>query len=920
MDLSQPHYIERRENGAHLSLDGMWDLGYAPEITAPGDVKYTMRAKVPGTVFWQLYEAGVMPNPYEGVNSKAFGWTDDQVWYYRRRFTLEEAPRGKAYLCFDGACYYTRVWLNGHCLGEHEGMFGGPVAEAGGLLAAGENELVAEVRACNWHEPRFTSRNEDKSIPHPIVPWNLMREKGALTGDFNVIGLWGGVRIEFLDPVHLSRPYMFTESVTQDAARLHFEVEISDPDVDELGAALSDSSKDSPEFTFSFFSGNTGARRDVTYQVLIEMTEHGTGQKVYAAEEDYTPYDWRKSLTNPKYYECHHYRREIELPDPKIWMPAALGTPELYDVRVALTRDGKLLDELRFRTGIRVIRREYTAGDKFRARWDRFAFVINGRHVFLTGVNWMPIDHFLILRREEYRWSLERARDMGVMMIRVWSGGGIPETDTFYDLCDELGLMVWQDHMIANQDTPNWDHDVLLDQECMNLYRIRNHPSLTVHCGGNEFNPYSLGNLKSMSVIQGAVEDLDGSREYVRTTPDRGSAHIYMDMEPTWYRAMTRQLPFVAESGIHSFPSMKALRRVVSAEEMARPLTDLFSPEFETGNPELRNHFVEYIPERIPRMLSRASAIVDINGVSLGDLVEATQMASYEFYQVMAEALRENYPVTCGLMPWVYRRPSVAVGIQLMDGIGQPIAPYWALKNAYKPLNVSLMLEHLTLAPGEEIPLNVCVMNGLDQDIAALYVDLDIFGPDLSRLERRSAAANVSAGVPVSRLSMGSLRLPGAFTDRYFFIVLTLRNDKKVLVRKTYWPRCLGRMADKALREEYRARPAPNLTITAGPWLKPQVLSCGGARLEVRLEALSEDACRQTAVLYIGNTGTKPAFPVVVDGTELTCTAEDNCFLLDAGESRLIRVELFRQEGRTEKALTVRAWNCEEQVIPLDRV
>lgn len=189
----------------------------------------------------------------------------------------------------------------------------------------------------------------------------------------------------------------------------------------------------------------------------------------------------------------------------------------------------------------------------------------------------------------------------------------------------------------------------LKEQVCLNLYRIRNRPSLALHCGGNEFNPCSFGNASSMFVIERNIRDLDPSRPFKRTTPDMGSAHIYRDMEPARYRRCYGQLPFVAESGIHSFPSAKSLRQLMSAVESARPVDNMMDDSFRRTHPELLNHFTEYVPERVPRMLARASAITDIASAGIEELAEATQMASAEFYQIMSQSMRENYPVTGGL-------------------------------------------------------------------------------------------------------------------------------------------------------------------------------------------------------------------------------------------------------------------------------
>lgn len=920
MNLSQPYYIEPRFGANHLSLDGKWDFGYESEQTEPDQVHYTMEANVPGTVFWQLYEAGKMPNPYVGMNNKEFGWTDDQVWYYRRRFSVSgDQMQDKAILCLDGACYFTRVWLNGQLLGEHEGMFGGPYCEVSTLLKTeGENELIVEVRACNYRNPLFTPRNSHKEVPFPIIPWNLMREDSCLDGYFNVIGLWRGVRIEFLPSTHLSRPYLYTEAIENDVADLHFEVEISDPQVEELRCMLSDSQPGWTEYTFGFRRGNTGTRQERQLDVLIELTERSTGNKVYSVREAYFPTEWDKTLSDPRYYECHHYQRKIHLEHPKLWNPCLIGEPILYDVHIALYEQGHLLDEQCFSSGIRTIERDFSAGEKYRTRWDKFHFIINGNPIFLEGVNWMPIDHFLILKPEEYRWSLQCARDMGVMMIRVWSGGGIPETDDFYNLCDEMGLMVWQDNFIANEDTPNWDYDILLHQVSMNLYRIRNHPSLAIHCGGNEFNPYSRENLAAMSVIHDAIEDLDPSREWVRTTPDRGSAHIYEDMEPTWYRTITRQLPFLAESGIHSFPTLKALRQVITNDELTRPLSNIFTKEFEEGNPQLRNHFVEFVPERIPRMLSRASAINDIDGIGLKDLAEATQMASFEFYQIMAESLRENYPITTGLMPWVFQRPSVVVGVQLIDGLGNPIAPYYALRNAYQPLSVSLVMEHNTFAPGETFPLTACILNENSVAISMLELELEIYDPALQLYQHQTLPVSLAADSTPQRFELGQFILPSEFTDRFFFLRLSLKNETKVLCRKFYWPRCLSALEDKTLLLERREKPCPNLFIRKGPFLKKQVMDGSISHLTAELCAQGREGDRQWAEILITNDGSCPAFPVVIDCERLPCLAEDNFFALIPGESRKIHVEMYmRNHADPERQLTITAWNAKSLTILL---
>ena len=923
MNLSQPYYIDERSGGAHLDLAGAWDFAYTDSQTDPAAIEWTMKARVPGTVYWQLYEAGVLPHPYEGNNSKLYSWVDNKVWYYRRTFTVAAEKRAdRAFLCLDGCAYYTRLFLNGELLGDHEGMFGGPCAEvAHRLNYGGENELVLEVRACDYgYEPeKWDSHNPDLSVKNfPIVPWNLARDRYSTPGDFIAIGPWGGVRLEFLPQYHLSRPVLRTEAIEGDEVRVHFETEISDPDVDELRVLLS-LSEPGGAMQFSLCDGTPDTRKDRRLGVRLTLTDRATGQVVYDEAEPYSPPDWKSSAVSPTFYENHHYQRKLTLKGVRLWQPVGLGEPCLYDAAVSLTDErGALLDSLRLTFGARLIEQEYTAGEKLRARWGKYAFRVNGRRVFVNGLNWMPLDFFLRLPYEEYRWTLQRARDAGVQLIRVWNGGGIPETETFYDLCDELGIMVWQDGFPANGVTSNWNHDVLLNQAAMNLFRIRRHPSLAILCGGNEFNPYATDNLASMAVMEELAEDLAPDIGFIRTTPDRGSTHTYTDMEPTCYRQYYKSVPFLSESGIHSFPSLKSLRQQISPEEFNRPLSDIFTDAFERENPELRNHFCEFIPSRIPRMLSRASAIVDIKGISLEELCEATQIASYEFYEIMIQAMRENYPVTGGLMPWVYRRPSVAVGIQLMDGLGDPIAPYYALKEAYKPLTVLTSLPYVTWAVGEEVPLDARVINAAGETGTRTLI-VRLYGPDFSELvcQTRTVALD---GAYQTVLQMPPFRIPDSFRDKFFFIETSLFEGDVLRARSFYWPKALAAMDDPAFRAKRREGRQPNMMFDKGPWLKRQIAEGPQTRLTASVAGVRREGCRMSFALTVKNAGPAPAFPVrpdtVDDGT--VCAMEDSFFLLRPGEERVLTGEVLLRDGAPAvPTLRLSCWNAPAVERPL---
>jgi len=916
MNLVQPYYIEPRQSHSHFDLNGWWEYTYADspiDDIYSLDWKYT--TQIPNSIYWSLYQSNVLPHPYEKCNSKLYHWVDEKVWYYRKKFILfKELKQDKAFLCFDGVAYYSKIWLNRKLLGTHEGMFGGPIVEVDDKLNfEGENELIVEIKACNYGMKEDYRRLFEEGKTTAIVPWNIVRDSNTSNGDFIVIGLWQGVRLEFLPNVHISRPYLFTKSIHNNYATINLKLEITTEDFNELNVSQ-DYGSGHYEYTRAFDHGLTGIKKDKKVIIRVEFFEKGSNRQVYFSQEDVNLLDYGKSDIDPNYYECQFYTKEIVIENPKLWYPVNLGEPNLYDVVITLLSKNAVLDIHKIQFGIRTVELEFGAGEQYRSRWDKFQFVVNGKKFFLKGMNWMPTDFLYKTDKKDYLWLLNAAKDAGIQLLRVWSGGGFYETDDFYNICDQLGIMVWQDSFIANCNTPSWPQDVLQAQLCMNIYRIRNHPSLVVHCGGNEFNPYSFGNAASMFVIERNIQDLDPVRPFKRTTPDMGSAHIYRDMEPTWYRNLYKQLPFVGESGIHSFPNAKSLKQLMSKEEFQKPLANIFSEDFKAEFPELLNHFTEYIPERVPRMLSRASYVSDIKNISIDDIAEATQFSACEYYQIMIEGFRENYPVTCGIMPWVYKRPWTTVGIQLIDGMGEPIAPYYYVKNAYKPTIVMLCLEHLMYAPKEELSLPIKIINESGLAFTGAKVLLQIFDKNLNLAYDWSKSVNIAADEYSMFLAANSFIIPQDYEDTFFIIKVVLIHNDSVISQSVYWPKCLSLMKDEAFKNRYRQNAMPNVFFENGPFIKTQIQNAKKAKLECRISSIGKNGEFYKMDLEIQNVSNVPAFPVVIKVTNLdaVCYLSDNYYFQDPHQKKHITCNVYlKNQNITFLDVEIGSWNSD---------
>ncbi|MDZ7637873.1 MAG: glycoside hydrolase family 2 TIM barrel-domain containing protein [Bryobacterales bacterium] len=900
--LASPYYVFPRESAQHIALNS-WELTHRD---AP--VKSTLellnnsrwiRVIEPGSIHRSLFRAGELPDPYVGLNSEKYRWVEEKAWYYRSLFTLPASVSGnRLMLCFDGIDYFAKVWVNGKLAGEHEGMLGGPYIEATSLFEAGrQNEVIVEVRAANWgRRATYEPRN-----PGSVVkPWVLGGGSGAEM--FFTLGMWRGARIEVVPSVHMERPFLLTLTASPAEARMRLDVEIAaNP-----GKAAYKLYESSSVRMREFLDTAETSKGEEQAEVRIKMYPEGRPSEVLV---DSIPVELWNGRTR--------VQRDLALRRPRLWWPNGMGDAALYTVELELMQGGKRLDLIQFTHGIRHLETVPSAGPSTQDVWENWQFRVNGAPFFVKGINWMPADLLLDLPASRYEWLIEMAKAAGIQMFRVW-GGGIVETDTFYELCDKHGILVWQDFPLSNMQVPDWPHSVWEAQVAASVYRLRNHPSLAVWCGGNEANPYVEGNTAAIGIFERWVRQLDGTRAVRRSSPDGGSVHEYPDMDPMWYGKRYQLAPFMTETGMHNVPNATTLREVVNEAEFVQPLRDLYNPDLGKQRPELRHHFVEFAPARVPRMLSRASHIDDMRAPSLESLAEASQVGAGEFYQVLSERMQAQYPITTGLLPWVYKRPWPVVAIQTVDGLGHPTEPYYFLKRTYERTHVAMQLPWLLWAPGETLPLDIDVMHAGDAALPQGVIHARVLGAAFEVLHEAKGSVSLPAGASVQRFALGNWTIPEGLAGKYFFLVAELRDAAgKLISRSTYWPRCPQAMADQKAREEWRNQPSPWPTLEAGPWLKPQTAQARTKLSASIVRRANPAKDRGVYVVKVQNTGTLPAFHTSLEiaGRKHSFYATDNFFWLAPGESREIELQVLWRETGGQATLRVQAWNAEAATL-----
>jgi beta-mannosidase len=737
-----------------------------------------------------------------------------------------------------------------------------------------------------------------------IKGWELTGGLGA--EPFYTMGMWRGVRIEIVDHAHLERPYFVTRKISDEKAFIDFSLEIM-------------RNSHSLENTLSIYNFDQTGREPWAHNLVrnpnhsfyehpeiltVEIAFLRNGKTVYQKNVDV------EMLKNRVWLEG-----ELTVDRPDLWWPNGLGEQSLYEIRLRLVKDSKVVDRIAFDYGIRTIEQIRSAGPRLTDRWTKWQFVINGKPVFLRGINWMPLDVLLDLSEEKYAWAISAAQNAGIQIFRIW-GAGLVETEEFYELCNEKGIMVWQDFQVSNIRSDDWPVDVLECQIMHNIYRLRNHPSLAVWCGGNENNAYSY-NTQSMGVIERALAEFDPSRLFVRSSPDEGSVHWYQDMDPAWYKSWIKFVPFVAECGMHSITDPALLYNVVNPEEF-KNLGDLYSDTFAESHPEFIHHFVEFNAGRVPRMLSRASHMADMSNPSLESLAEATQVAAGEFYQVMCEKIMANYPVTTGLLPWTYKRPwPVVSAIHMLDGFGQPSAPYYFLKRIYEPTHVMFDIERMFWAPGECMPLITKVIHHGDFSMEG-QVKLIIYDETFKVLLQKQKKIRIQAGVSTNSVNLGKYIIPSDYVDRFMLVIAELSDYHGNLVsRGVYWPRSLSLMQQSDFKAKYLTEPTPWPMLEKGPWLKPAVQT---VKTNLKTKLLSKKKMNGSfakCTIEIQNSGEHPAFMVHLDlkGTASPFYASDDYFWLDPKEKKKIKV-VIRYSAK-EAAIQVSGWNTRTDIVKL---
>lgn len=631
-----------------MSINKKYYLHKNWKFRQAGKAKW-MKAFVPGTVHTDLMKNKLIGDPFYSDNERKLAWIHGTGWIYKTEF---DAPAGlqkplPVKLVFEGVDTVAKIILNGRELGRTDNMFLKYEFDIKKHLHPKNNQLIVE-----FESPEKFARAEEKKHGALKVALNSYRvhiRKAQYSfgwdwgPSFPTSGLWRDVYIQQQSSTSIDYVRFDTLEVREKYA------------VAEVSFGISRKGKGKYNAAVSLSRGNFRTEK------TIEHT--GLSNKV-----------------------------RIRIDNPDLWMPNGYGLPNLYDLEIRLI-DGedKIEDSVKKNVGVRKIELQLKENGK-----NTFRFVVNGKKIYAKGVNWIPGDAFLPRVKEaKYREILEVVRDANMNIVRVW-GGGIYESDAFYGICDELGLMVWQDFMFACGEYPQ--HTAFIKnverEITYNVKRLQHHPSIALWCGNNEnewiwyqeqnksyklMSGYKIYN----SVIPALLSKLDPARAYWESSPfgtdedpnsqSSGNRHQW-NIWSRWidYKNVREDNSlFVTEFGFQGPANISTFEKYIPASERK-----IHGEIFEFHNKQIEG------PERVTRFLS---AHLPLNA-EWDEYIYLAQLNQGLALQTCLDHWRFNQPVTNGSIIWQINDTWPVTSWALMDSELRPKMSYHFVKRSFAPM------------------------------------------------------------------------------------------------------------------------------------------------------------------------------------------------------------------------------------------
>ncbi|NNE68032.1 MAG: glycoside hydrolase family 2 protein, partial [Pyrinomonadaceae bacterium] len=709
---------------------------------------------VPGSVHTDLLAHGLIPDPFYRNNEKKLQWIGKTNWEYETSFEIagQTYSRERLELVFEGLDTYANVFLNGKEILKADNMFRRWRVNIKEHAKIGENrlrivfrspinEILPRMAKLDYQLPASNDQGEKTSPYTRKAPYQFGWDWGPR---FVTSGVWRPVHLESWDSARVESLDIRQKKLTKMKAELSAGVEV-----------VSSKSSSAEVVLRNRTEGTVAATKSVNLgQGLNEIF------------------------------------LDFEIIKPRIWYPVQLGDQPLYDFDVEVQIDGKTIDRASERTGLRTVELRQKP-DKWGSS---FEFVINGIPVFGKGGNWIPADSFPTrVTKEKYRHLMESMRDANMNMVRVW-GGGIYEEDYFYELADEMGILVWQDFMFACSMYPGDDKflENVRREAIDNIKRLRNHPSIILWCGNNEVEtawnhwgwkqrlPSLIWDdyLKLFArLLPEVVEEYDPETPYWSSSPSSnfqedsdsqkvGDVHywgVWHASEP--FEEYQKQFPrFMSEYGFQSFPEIRTVEAYTLPEDRKSIETEvmLAHQKHPRGNQLIREYMLRDFEE--PK--------------DFESFLYVSQVLQAEGMRIGTEHLRRIMPRNMGALYWQVNDCWPVASWSGTDYFGRWKAMHYYARRFFEPLMVSMV--------EEDEKVHFYVVSDFPDDIDTV-LSIEVMNLSGRKRVQREYPIKAEAIKGKSYVQRASAELLGGLSRNNAVVIARLKRGGSVVSESTYY-------------------------------------------------------------------------------------------------------------------------------------
>ncbi len=701
--------------------------------------KEWIEAEIPGTVHTDLLKSEIIPDPFFADNELRLQWISESDWIYKTQFNFpkdfnKDEP---VYLVFDGIDTIADIFFNNIKIGHAENMFLKYEFDISSQIKKKKNELHINFKSAL----KYGRSLEDK---FGVLPVALNSERVYIRKaqysfgwdwgpEFATVGIWKNVYLT-------QKPEYWIENIKFDTIEI-------------------DSSKAICEARTTL-NRDIGAENKVVFHLSI-------GEKTII-----------KTVTGGG----SEIKTQLEVPEPELWWPNNYGAQNLYLLKIQIINpEGNIIDESLRKVGIRKI--ELILEDNGQPQ---FRFNVNGNPVFAKGANWIPSDSFIPrIPESKYRYLIEAAKKANMNILRVW-GGGFYENEIFYELCDELGLMVWQDFMFACASYPEHDSFIenVKEEILQNVNTLQHHACLAIWCGNNENewiwyreNGTSCKNMPGYriyhEVIPGLIKQLDPLRPYWPSSPfgndedpdseASGNRHQW-DIWSSWTdytKVVKDESLFVTEFGFQSSACTDTIKKILPKAERNSQ-----SRLFEFHNKQIEG------PERLFKFMSAHLPV----RTGMDDFVYLTQLNQGLALRECVEHWQARFPRSNGSIIWQLNDCWPVASWSLIDSGLMPKLSYYMVKRSFNPELIFFLKQNGSL--------KISVRNSGLKNFSGI-LEIKYVGLPSSEIEN-VGSKKIKIDSLKSR-EIFSLRIPEELKEGKAIIIATLFNENNERINRNFY-------------------------------------------------------------------------------------------------------------------------------------